>query len=189
MRVAWVGDSITVGSAPVARDRLRASGKLIELSTFARVGASLPEMAGHYIPDDVDLVILAGGTNDLAAVSADKAFERLMQTRAALSSRGKRVVVATIPPSAKKTAETEQFNARVRALPLDQFIDTGGKLGLSELSKDGVHPASYGRLGDLYAEAIASLESREKVDAWWPWVAGAVGVGILGALLAHRRSW
>lgn len=190
MNIAWVGDSITVGTAPIVVDRLQSLGSPVVITTLAKVGAPLPWMASQAVPSGVDLVILAGGTNDLVGVSAEDAFERLKAARASLSAGGKRVVVATIPFSAPRGPKTDRYNELIRSLGKDNFLETGGLLSAEDLSGDGVHPstAGYQKLAGLYAEAILGLDRAS--DAFpWLWLLGgsAAGAVVVWALRNKKR--
>lgn len=184
--IAWVGDSITVGTSPIVRQRLASLGSPIVITTLAKVGAPLPWMAGQMVPQGTELVILAGGTNDLVGAGAEGAFETLKNTRAILSSGGRRVVVATIPPSKERGPKTDRYNELIRTLGTGNFIDTGGKLSMGDLSGDGVHPsaAGYQKLAGLYTEAILGLQ--EDGEFPWMWIAGGSALIVGGALLGLR---
>lgn len=188
MHIAWVGDSITVGSSAIASRLLFDKKSPIRITALAKVGAPLPWMAGQRVPDDADVVVLAGGTNDLVGVSAEDAFKRLKETRATLQSGGKKVIVATIPPSVARTDKTEKYNALIRSLPSSEFIDTGGKLSPQELSSDGVHPSKsgYDRLASLYVDAFQGFD--KPWISYWPWALGGVVSGVVAHLVWSRAG-
>ena len=188
MNIAWVGDSITVGTSPIVRDRLASLGAPIVITTLAKVGAPLPWMASQMVPEGTDVVILAGGTNDLVGAGAEGAFETLKNTRAALSTGGRRVVVATIPPCKERGPKTARYNELIRTLGAGNFLETGGMLTLEDLSGDGVHPSSagYQKLAGLYADAILKLDAASEVPVW-AWVLGGAAVGSAVVWTIHRR--
>lgn len=133
-----IGDSISVGVGA----RLKALAP--DVRVIAAIGKQLPWMASQE-PNTLpgELVLLMGGTNDLVGFSAEHTFGRLKATIEALSKRGQRVIVGTLPPSSSPTLgpKIDEYNSLI--LGLSQV----GKAAIGvdvPISADSVHPTIAG---------------------------------------------
>lgn len=165
-RIVLLGDSLSVGSFPFMAAELRRLDGDNKALLVARVGAPTswmlaPAQIDKVLSFDPTVVVVMGGTNDLAAntekASADA--QRNLASIALLLSDHAHVIVSTVPPTAGKARVlTERFDAQLLdGVPGADVVDAGASVLRSDLGPDGVHPtaAGYEALGTALARAAA----------------------------------
>ncbi|WP_138442143.1 SGNH/GDSL hydrolase family protein [Sinomonas susongensis] len=160
VRFAAVGDSITQGDSPGFSVGLTGS---LSWVTYARSpldlfaggwaagGATTARMAANVRPVRADVLVVIGGTNDLAqgvpfSVTAAN-IERIVATVGA-----PRVIVSAIPPRDSAQGATVAFNASLKELVLAhgwEWVDAPAGVREGEqyapgMSHDGIHPSQAG---------------------------------------------
>lgn len=149
-----LGDSLSVGASSALKTRHP------EVDVVAKVGAPLSWMDGQVdaiVAKAPSLVLLMGGTNDLAGTDAATAVQRLVNLVSRLRSRGLRVIASTVPPVRTANAQkTRDYNQAILggALGTTEVVDVGGLVTEADLSADGVHPKSYTKMGNGWADVV-----------------------------------
>jgi len=151
-----VGDSITAGvpaEGTVARpgptswlaDPWLVPGRLV--GGWARSGAITADMRAAVVPAPADLLVLLGGTNDLARGIPWQ--ETAVNLRGIAGTVGARtVLLSATPPSTATPAARTAFNARLAQLATEQgwhYVDpwstvSAGGAFTPGSSADGIHP-------------------------------------------------
>lgn len=151
-RIVLLGDSLSVGSFPFMVAELRRLDGDNRAWLVAKVGAPTSWMFAsaqieRVLSFDPTIVVVMGGTNDLAAntdKAADDARRNLGGIAASLNPYAE-VFVSTVPPtSGKARGLTERFDAQLLDGVGAVVIDAGAAVPRSELGGDGVHPTSAG---------------------------------------------
>lgn len=154
---AAVGDSITAGKEP-GTDSLATPGAtswlngdtathLQRVGGWAEPGTVTADMRANVRPTDADLLVLLGGTNDLArGVPWDVTAANLRAISATVGARG--TLLVAIPPSDADPGGRNAFNVRLAALAaelgwryLDPWtsVDDGGAW-VPGMTVEGIHP-------------------------------------------------
>jgi len=180
-RVVLLGDSITAKWPAIEGSWL--SG--LQVANRGIPGDVTSLMLARFDRDVVALdprvVVLLGGTNDLALAPVSSVEQNLAAMADRAASHGIRVVLATLPPGGVYNPEhpgrepgherIEELNQRIRELAAKNhatLVDYHAALSdqrgyyLPALTADGVHPSAegYARMEPLLRQAIASALSR-----------------------------
>jgi lysophospholipase L1-like esterase len=177
----FVGDSITRGNSDLAAGRLGSRSWFTELVTgadaplayagaIAENGRSTAWMADHVddaLALDPDLLVVLGGTNDVAAqVPPELIVLNLRRMAEAADEAGVAMAVATIPPLDVDgvDAEVAAANDAIRAFAAGAgvtLLDTGPAVAGPDgawrpgLTDDGIHPNAEGAQRMAAAAAAA----------------------------------
>lgn len=181
--IVLLGDSLSVGALPVLKSRQP------DVEGVVKVGAAIPWMDGQVdavVAKGPKLVLVMGGTNDLAGVDVPTALSRLLSLASRLKARGLRPIVSTVPPVRTTNAEkTRDFNRAILggALGDVEVVDVGGMVAESELGADGIHPKSYTKLGNGWADVVAKTMTTPTVVSVGTSLGAEDGAKVVGGVI------
>jgi lysophospholipase L1-like esterase len=169
-----VGDSITAGMVPGV-DSLDSPGptgwlagevsdELVRVGGWAVPGSITADMAAGVVPTAADVLVLLGGTNDLARGIPWSVTEANLRAIATTVGAGTTLAVALPPSDADPIGHTE-FNARLAALAGEQgwrFVDPWTSVSAAGswaagTTVEGIHPVP----------AVAATVGRTITDRAW----------------------
>lgn len=161
VRVAIVGDSLTAGGGrtipeePLDRNTWMtyAQGDGVDwVGGWAKGGTTVQQMAGAVTPiDDVDVLVLMAGTNDvrlhIGFAASARYYDAIVDT-----IKPKHVIVAAIPPYNLNPAGAAAYERQLEAyvnLKGWEFVDPwgfarDGLVYVKHTSIDGIHPVTSG---------------------------------------------
>jgi acyl-CoA thioesterase-1 len=163
-----IGDSITAGMVqgtdhfdtpgPTSWLSGETAAHLVRMGGWAEPGTVTADMRANVVPTAANLLVLLGGTNDLArGIPWDTTAANLQQIGSTVGARD--TLLVAIPPSDADPANRNAFNGRLATLAgqlgwhfLDPWtsVDTGGAWSPGT-TVDGIHPtpsaaAAIGRI-------------------------------------------
>jgi lysophospholipase L1-like esterase len=184
-RVVFMGDSITVGWGQKATATTADRGEFFPGKAYINRGISgqtTPQMLVRFRQDVIELtpkvVVLLGGTNDIAENTGKETLEEILNNIASMSdlarANGIRVVLCSVLPASDfhwhrgldPAPKIRELNSRIKEFATKNgliFVDYYASLANSEgglkaeLSPDGVHPnrAGYEVMAPLVEAGIA----------------------------------
>lgn len=181
LRIAVVGDSITVADSPdFARGEFGQESWVSYVSgadfTFvggwARWGASTEEMARNAPQVDSDVLVIMAGTNDVALGVPFREVSRNLDLIAETVGAPD-VLLSGIPPLDHAPRAAADFNHNLETFAIErgwQWVDAGSAVRTADqtfasgMASDGVHPTQQGAelLGEEIKAALQELAATQE---------------------------